>query len=367
MTQADSHARKFHSLEGLRALGATAVVVYHSPAFFRPLAAPGAALALDLFFMISGVVVCAAYEHRLAAGMSTSEFMRIRLIRLFPLCMLGAAFATVVTVASLFMGNLEHWDGAHLSLSVVLTFLMVPNPRGWGNEFLFPLNVPYWSLFYELAANLLYAAFLMVLTTRRLVVIAACAAIALLALIARSGTVDQGSTAAAVLPAIVRVVFGFSTGVLLARRLRHFERQESNLAFVVIIGIAAILTMARPGAGYGAYWDAVGVLLVCPALVYFGIRFTPSSGLQSAAASLGLASYAVYVLHSPLSAVLNSAIRLPFFNSVPMRGAPYVGMIECFLLFMGGLVIDLVCDRPARKWLGRVVPKPLPPPRDAHA
>jgi len=46
-------------------------------------------LAVDFFFLLSGFVIAAAYERRLTDGMSLPAFARIRLIRLYPLILLG--------------------------------------------------------------------------------------------------------------------------------------------------------------------------------------------------------------------------------------------------------------------------------------
>ncbi|MFX5999031.1 hypothetical protein ABTF05_21860, partial [Acinetobacter baumannii] len=46
-------------------------------------------LAVDLFFLLSGVVLCRSYESRLLNGMRLGAFLRIRLLRLYPLYFLG--------------------------------------------------------------------------------------------------------------------------------------------------------------------------------------------------------------------------------------------------------------------------------------
>ena len=82
--------RVFHTLDALRGIAAIGVLVFHMGPIFTPIAAPGGYLAVDLFFMMSGVVLSHAYEARFRAGMGTLDFMRARLIRLYPLYLAGA-------------------------------------------------------------------------------------------------------------------------------------------------------------------------------------------------------------------------------------------------------------------------------------
>src|SRR5258708_8940334 len=57
----------FHTLDALRGIAAIGVVVLQMSQLFTPIAAPGGYLAVDLFFMMSGVVLSHAYEPRFRA------------------------------------------------------------------------------------------------------------------------------------------------------------------------------------------------------------------------------------------------------------------------------------------------------------
>lgn len=78
----------FFKLESLRGLAACAVVLYHSPfnvndavlGLFR-----NAYLFVDLFFVLSGFVMAHAYADKIAAGMRFSDYMALRLGRIYPL------------------------------------------------------------------------------------------------------------------------------------------------------------------------------------------------------------------------------------------------------------------------------------------
>ena len=83
--------RVFGTLDGLRGIAALAVVTRHVPdTTFQDLL-PGSTLAVDLFFVLSGFVLAHSYTERLRGEMGAIAFMRVRIIRLYPLYILGSA------------------------------------------------------------------------------------------------------------------------------------------------------------------------------------------------------------------------------------------------------------------------------------
>ena len=53
--------RRFHGLDAIRGLSAIVVATRHIP-LLAPIGFPESFLAVDLFFVLSGVVLCDAYE-----------------------------------------------------------------------------------------------------------------------------------------------------------------------------------------------------------------------------------------------------------------------------------------------------------------
>ncbi|WP_286772069.1 acyltransferase [Sphingomonas sp. 66-10] len=92
---AAQRSRSYHVLDILRGIAAMSVVVLHFPHAFAPIAAPGAYLAVDLFFAMSGFVLANAYDARLAGGMKAGAFLRARLIRLFPFYLFALLLSTI--------------------------------------------------------------------------------------------------------------------------------------------------------------------------------------------------------------------------------------------------------------------------------
>ena len=353
--EAIPEARVFHTLDALRGIAALGVVVFHMKLAFVPLTAPGGYLAVDLFFMMSGVVLSHAYESRFRAGMGTVDFMRARLIRLYPLYLIGTVLGILVTLASLFGRNIGGWDLPSLIRSAFLALFFLPNLSLQPVNELFPLNIPCWSLFFEVLVNLLFVVFWPVLASRRLIAVALLSGVLVLLAITHAGSIDQGSNGATFAVGLLRTIFGFSVGVLIARHLRQLP-QRTNLGVIVILMLVATAILGGPEGKGRLIWDALCVLLLFPVLVYCGTYIDPGPRVRKFATFLGLTSYAVYVLHSPLSSVFNSVAR-HFAGSSGGLGAPYSGVAALTVLLAGCWILDRFIDLPVRRWLNRIIPK----------
>lgn len=348
--------RVFHTLDALRGLAAICVVMFHMQPAFQPLAVPGGHLAVDLFFIMSGVVLSRAYEGRFQAGMGTLGFMRVRLIRLYPLYLLGAVFGIAVTLASMLGRNINDWDASSLAQASLRALLFLPNVTASHGDQLYPLNIPSWSLFFEIAVNLLFVALWPLLTSRRLVVIAAATGTGVCAAVFFKGDLDIGAAASHLLPGLARTIFGFSVGVLIARHFRPAPRGAGNLQVIAILAIIALSITLRPGEGVRPYWDLLCALVVFPLVVCWATFVDPGTWLRRVATFLGVTSYAVYVLHSPLSSVLNSVTRAVQARGFVL-GAPWLGLLVLAALLVGCWFVDRYYDAPVRKALGRIIPR----------
>ena len=346
--------RLFHTLDALRGIAAIGVVIFHMQQRFAPISASGGYLAVDLFFMMSGVVLSHAYEGRFKAGMGTLGFMRARLIRLYPLYLMGTLLGIAVTVASLLGRNIQNWDVSSLSKAALLALFFLPNISTRPGSELFPLNIPCWSLFLELLVNLLFVVLWPLLTSRRLMAVCLLTGSLLGLAIAHYGSIDQGSVVASFAVGLARTVFGFSVGVFIARRIRRAPRGESNLKVLGIVAIVGIAIGGWPEGEWRAIWDAACVLVVFPLIVYGATLVDPGSRLRRVATFLGVTSYAVYVLHGPLSSIVNSGTR---YFAGDISGAPYLGVGFLAVLLIGCWLVDRLIDMPIRRHLSRIVPR----------
>ena len=89
-----NHAR-YEVLDGMRGIAALTVMIHHFTQFGpRPLF-QHAPVAVDLFFMLSGFVIMHSYGSRLRSGMPAMDYIKRRVIRLYPMFLI-ALFAGVL-------------------------------------------------------------------------------------------------------------------------------------------------------------------------------------------------------------------------------------------------------------------------------
>jgi peptidoglycan/LPS O-acetylase OafA/YrhL len=353
--QKQEPGRVFHTLDLLRGLAAIGVVVLHMKDSFLPVRAPGGYLAVDLFFMMSGVVLSHAYEARFRSGMGTVGFMRARLIRLYPLYLVGTLFGIAVTFASLLGHNINGWTVPAVLTASLLALVFLPSLGGAHGDQLFPLNIPSWSLFFEILVNLLFVLFWPVLRSGRLAALCVVSGAAVAFAAVHAGHLDLGSTAATLGSGLARTVFGFSVGVLLARHVANRARMEaSGLVVAVVIAVVVLAIVVSPSNPYRPWWDLLCVLVVFPVVVGVSTRVDPSPRWRPVASFLGLTSYAVYVFHTPLAAVLNSANRV--FAGAWFTRPPWAGLCALVLLLAGCWFVDRHLDTPVRRYLARALP-----------
>jgi peptidoglycan/LPS O-acetylase OafA/YrhL len=267
-----------HALDFMRGSAAFAVVNFHAGLLWH--GAPHAYIAVDLFFAISGFVLAKSYEPALRAGMMTAgDFARRRIVRLWPLWLLGVALGCVVSLAKLIAGH-GNWD----ILTLPFALLMLPAPVA--GDFM-PLNVPGWSLFFELLVNALFVSVLIWLDWTWL----ACIAAASLAYLLHAPDLNAGNTWATFDVGTARVLFGFCCGML-AYRFQAMPKRESWMAVTAMLILTYLLYDRAPP-------DWITLVLL-PLLVAHASTWELPRPFWGIATVMGDASYPVYVLHYPL-------------------------------------------------------------------
>lgn len=341
----DFSRHQYHTLDGMRGVAAMLIVLFHTGDFFGGLRFPESYLAVDLFFVLSGFVIARAYHSRLAAGMSGAGFLRVRLIRFYPLYALGTLLGLVSAAASVLAGNnAAGWSPATLAVNAGLALLMLPSPL---TPQLYPLNAPSWSLLFELIVNLLYGYLHGWLTRVRLLSIAALAALGLVAGALACGNLDAGYQWTAALNGVPRVAYSFTMGLLIAQGRRRVRPWPSWLLLALVL----LLLCAHPAPSWQAGYDLLAVLFGFPLLVWLASQSEPRwPPLRRFYAFSGAISYALYVLHVPAALLLNNAAK-KLARLEPATLAPWSGVVLVVLLVGGCWVLDRAYDQPLRRWL----------------
>jgi peptidoglycan/LPS O-acetylase OafA/YrhL len=354
----------FYLLDAVRGAAALVVLCRHTSYFFG-WALPMSHLAVDLFFILSGIVVANAYETRLREGLSPGRFMLIRLIRLYPLYLLGSVIGLAPALAAR-AGLAAQGLQGDFSWTLVAAALMVPTLSG---DDLFPLDTPAWSLFFELVANFVYALVLRHLNGRLLLaLILLCGAGLVLSLAVAPGHTLHGGFSPATLPVgAFRVGFSFFAGVGLYRhfnRVPNRARPPAGARAALLVGVAVAALAASPPAQLRAAYELVAVTVLFPLLLALGMRCPLTGRGARLAAVFGTLSYPVYVLHVPVARTLNGVLSRGLHLPVG-QWVPYAGVAFLAVFLPACLLADRWYDGPVRARLsgllmprGRKVPGP---------
>lgn len=363
--------RHYKILDGLRGVAAVTVVIFHLLETFtdgdhsKQIINHGY-LAVDFFFLLSGFVIGYAYDDRWGR-MTLGDFFKRRLIRLHPMIIAGMLIGAITFYyqACPFWPVIGEAPVGKLLLVALIGLTLLPVPlsldiRGW--QEMHPLNGPAWSLFFEYAANLLYALFVRKFTNRQLSVLVFIAGAALihLAVTSHNGDLIGGWSLepAQFRIGLTRLLYPFFAGLLLKRAAKLMRVKHAF--FWCSLLLLAVLAAPRVG-GSDRLWmnglyDSLCVVAVFPLVVYLGAGGEVKEGISAKLCKfLGDVSYPLYIIHYPfiylfMAWTANNKITLTGPSGVPL---------QLVLVAVGILVATValayaclkVYDEPVRKWL----------------
>lgn len=367
-------------LDGLRGVAALLVVIYHIfEGFSFAEATDGAGsglittlnhghIAVDFFFILSGFVISYAYDDRWSK-MRLGSFFKRRLIRLHPMLVMGA----VIGVLAFALMGFERWDGtvaptSWVMVALLLTMCMIPAVPGIpyevrGNGEMFPLNGPSWSLFFEYLGNILYALFMRRMSTKVLlgftVLLGVLHGWFFIGNISGYDLIGVGWTIDAVnfWGGLVRMLFPFSMGMLLARTFRPRKVKGAFwICSIVLLALFAVPYIPSEGAlSLNSLYEYVCIAGIFPVLVWLGASgsstVTEEGWTGRVNKFLGDLSYPLYIVHYPIMYI---------FYAWLIRNDVY-SFSGCWALALtviaASLVLAVLClkfyDMPVRKWLSK--------------
>jgi len=342
-------------LDGLRGVAAIGVMMRHTVTGVSDVWLSGGYLAVDLFFVLSGFVLAHSYEKKFAKGMGVGGFMYARLVRLYPLYIVGMA----ITVAGVLASWAAHmpivWTARDLGLAALFNGLFLPSPLTVAHlEREFPLDLPAWSLFFELVINFFYVLTWRWLSNRVLLAICAVGGTVFAMSCFAHGSADIGADWSTFWAGFARIAYSFPAGILIYRTSKRLAPVSVN-PWILLVALAVILQVPANGPYRGLY-DAAIVLAGFPLLVILGGAAKESDAGRPVFAFLGLTSYAIYVLHVPTYTIAERVCwKLLHIQNV----VPWLGFGVVTLVIAGSWVLDRYYDVPVRKWLmGRWRPVP---------
>jgi peptidoglycan/LPS O-acetylase OafA/YrhL len=350
--QASAKARPLVShyagLDALRGVAALGVVGYHfGTRLDLPFLFPRGYLAVDFFFVLSGVVVAKAYAQRLIDGtLSVSDFYLLRLIRLLPMIVVGTLLAAAI---ELYRPGVTD-QTQHLSDVAVATVLgMFVVPILWQTTLehtIFPLNGPVWSLFFEIVANLVFAPFLKFRSGLTLSLILFASAVLLL-----WGGYILGGTDLGPLPAnfwfgFARVGWSFTVGIA----LYNWRHRAPKVPFAVLTIALVALLLVPESRQWGTVFDFACVLVILPSLVFAASRTEFQATGRELSRMIADWSYPVYAIHYPLVRAMALIVkRLNWISSARLMAA----LIGASVIVAVSAMAYKFYDEPVRRMLSR--------------
>lgn len=345
-------ADRFILLDGLRGVAAIFIIQRHAEDLLGN-ALPSSYLGVDLFFALSGFVLAHAYGSSLCDGrMTTIQFMKARLMRLYPLYAIALALVTAYYIHMYFAGLPVMADErvmpGELLLAFVTGLLFLPSPITISfNAALFLVH-PAWSLFNELVANAAYAWRGARATIRQIGVVLAISAVLLVIAALQFDRLHAGFRWHEMYAGMARVFFSFSMGVVIYRYRRKAPLVRPLQALACLALLIVVLAFPTPRELRWIF-DLLVVFLVWPALLYWASAIVPGAMTSAVSSFLGTASYAVYVLHTPL---LDWAhVIWPRITDEAVF--PYAGIVLVALVVLISWSVTVWLDQPLQKLLKR--------------
>ncbi len=340
----------FAILDGLRGVAAVSVVIFH----FMEIAIPDykdnfiahAYLAVDFFFCLSGFVIAYAYDSKLKEiGLRT--FFKLRLIRLHPLVVIGSVIGLLFFVFDPFSDLYKVYADRLLQMFIA-SLLMIPYPIVHERYLnLFHLNAPAWSLFWEYAANILYAFVLVKVKNKLLWILTIIGAVALCYEGIRSGYLAVGFGGDNIRAGGIRMFYSFLAGMLVYRSNRIIRTRLGFTALSILLVIVFLIPFYSKG-----NWitDTLVIIFYLPLLVALGAGAAVRPAVSRICKFSGEISYPLYMVHYPFIWIFYSYVEAKKPGIGEMTVIMIIGVA---LLMVFAYLVMKYLDIPIRNYLKR--------------
>ena len=272
-------------LEALRFFAAICILLLHTRAVFGGQRVFGHGyLAVEFFLMLSGFLMAHAQEARIT---HPAAFMVKRYRRLWPTMALGGL-----------IGLPRLWLRSDSALAFTGTaaanLALLPV---WFGTFAFPLNIPAWTIFYELVANTCHA-FLLRHVKTWVIWLGIAALVPVMVWIGQHwGNFDVGAKPETLLAGLPRILFAYLIGMALGRWWGAMPPipVPPLLAIPAMPAVLAAAWYLKLDTSW--YFDMVFTVIACPLMIAGGIRL---KRFHRFAGLLGLLSFPLFAVQMPI-------------------------------------------------------------------
>jgi peptidoglycan/LPS O-acetylase OafA/YrhL len=342
-----SRSARFDLLDAIRGIAAIAVMMFHYTSHNGLDWIPGAWVAVDLFFVLSGFVIAHSYARPLLDGMRLREFLVIRVIRLGPLYLFGLLLGAIAMLSTTSHRGPEILRVAALGAIGFPYFNHIDWPFGGMmlTGALYPLNDPAWSLCFEFIVNVAFVGFVQRFRAASAWWFTAGAYALFVGVTSVTFQTNPGWSGEYFYAGIPRVFAAFFAGAL----FYGFARREYRA-----------LTFACCGIAFGLFFSAnpklqlLNSVTFVPAAVYLASSVRVTGMLQRACRAMGDLSYPLYIVHFPMYRLLWHPVQA-------LRGSTglHIVLIAALTAAVAAMLIPI--DAAARRWVRTAIRRPRSP------
>jgi peptidoglycan/LPS O-acetylase OafA/YrhL len=354
--------KRFEALDSWRGIAACLVAACHLRPSVNSHLTDAALISnsylfVDFFFVLSGFVIAANYEKRLAEGFSVWRFALLRLGRLYPLhlSVLVAVILLRLAHSASGLGTVSAFEPPFWSADTIVANLLLVHSLHLF-DFL-TWNAPSWSISTEFYTYPLFALVVGLAKRRIVVLLLPVVLVSTLALWMLVGsmytTYDWG---------FIRCILGFSVGVLTWHAHRALTLRSGTALELMSIGLIFAFVW-REG--------ATSVSLAAPAVFALAVLvFAAEAGAVSrllrapACLWLGARSYSIYMVHLLIALLLIDCVKLFRLGGIDLVSGTKIGRrlwegdvvyLVYFLVVLGVAAATYrVIEMPARAWFRRL-------------
>lgn len=360
-----------HRLQYLRALAAVTVVLSHGLIKLDRICEingwPPLGLSIDgtfgvdVFFVISGFLMCTTAAGEFGAPGATGRFLLRRILRIVPLYWLF-----ILVEVALRLARPEAAGGPIGPTEIVLSLAFIP--YGMESGIFRPVVGLGWSLDYEMLFYAIFAAGLLLRRDLGLVVIA----LALALLVGLGVVLRPSGTIAAAWTAPILLEFGL--GMVLGRLYLEARRRGLSLAipapFAIAVAIVVVENLVLPASDLDAlgwrplHW-ALASLIVAVNAFARPDRAAEASPAGRLLRALGDSSYSLYLSH-PVILTVTARIWITLgFGPASLPAYYVLAVLACLF---GGWLVHLRVEKPMlSRLMGRRAPPGSRPAEDPRA
>ena len=271
-------------------------------------------LAVDFFAMLSGFLMVLVAEPRFAQRRARAiPFLLARFRRFWPMMAIGFA----IGLPYLWVSSHSVWQ---FFAAAGANSLFLPYPL---RNLVFALNVPAWTVFFELACNIAHVAVLRRVSTPRLTLLVLALLVVTVLTAQRFGSLDLGARPETLLAGFPRIFFAYTAGMLIGR-LSGGQSFAPVPAPVAIVAMPLAMIAAWRFGWSGWPFDLAFVVVLCPLVIAGALRIVRQTRLGWFSAALSFPLFATHV---------------PVLEAVRQLGYGVAVAVPLALALAGGIVI----------------------------